>query len=327
MNPRHDRDVGLQGILISLVVTLLVFAGSAFPGEASSFVTHRCRQMTLPDGRRLAYAEYGDPAGTHVVLYHHGMPSCRLEAERLLCALSQHPGVRLIALDRPGIGRSDPDCCGDFHSWARDVKFFTTALGIQKFSLIGVSGGTPYALATARMLPESVIAVALACPIAPIEGAGRGGSEGAQNVLFAERHPFLARLAVNAQRRALQRRPERRTLSMLTMPPADRAVLSSAADRRAHAEIIVEAMCQGTHSIIRAGQLLAQPWSCWLPEVRCKVTILHGCEDRITSPRMAAYLASVLPNSEVRFYPGQGHPSLVVNCSADILRAALAGKE
>jgi pimeloyl-ACP methyl ester carboxylesterase len=62
--------------------------------------------LTLPDGRRLAYAEYGDPNG-HPVFYFHGTPSSRLEPLILGDEAIAQSGLRVIAPDRPGVGQSD----------------------------------------------------------------------------------------------------------------------------------------------------------------------------------------------------------------------------
>ena len=80
--------------------------------------------ITLPDGRRLGCAEYGDPDAMPV-LYCHGFPSCRLEPSMLPVS-----GIRLIALDRPGYGLSDPLPGRTLLDWPRDVAAAADALGL-----------------------------------------------------------------------------------------------------------------------------------------------------------------------------------------------------
>src|SRR5439155_13530283 len=82
--------------------------------------------VTLPDGRALAYVQRGDPAG-QPVLYFHGIPGSRLDAwgpDDLVARL----GVRLVAVDRPGFGRSDPWPGRRLLDWPADVVHLTDAL-------------------------------------------------------------------------------------------------------------------------------------------------------------------------------------------------------
>src|SRR6476661_2822678 len=122
------------------------------------------RIIRLPDGRALGFAEWGDPAGRPVFLFH-GTPGSRL---------SRHPdesqaraqGVRLITVDRPGYGLSDPLPRRRLLDWPADVAALAAALRLERFALVGVSGGGPHALACAYACPDRVTAVAL------IGGAG-----------------------------------------------------------------------------------------------------------------------------------------------------------
>jgi pimeloyl-ACP methyl ester carboxylesterase len=90
--------------------------------------------MTLPDGRKLAYAEFGKPDG-YPVLYCHGAPSSRLEPLSLGDDVLSQLGLRVICPDRPGIGQSDFQSDRGFSGWPRDVVFLTEALGLDRFSV------------------------------------------------------------------------------------------------------------------------------------------------------------------------------------------------
>src|SRR5688500_2027682 len=93
--------------------------------------THRSRVDALPvvratrfvetlDGRKLAYVEFGDPSSP-LVIHNHGGPSSRLEG-RLLANGATSNGLRLVSVDRPGIGRSTPQKHRSFESWANDRR-------------------------------------------------------------------------------------------------------------------------------------------------------------------------------------------------------------
>jgi hypothetical protein len=104
-------------------------------------------QIQLDDGRRLGYAEYGDPKGKPM-LYCHGLPASRLEAAFCDTAAKQL-GIRIVAVDRPGYGLSDFQAQRLMSGWPDDVLQLTGILGIERFAVMGVSGGGPYALACA----------------------------------------------------------------------------------------------------------------------------------------------------------------------------------
>jgi pimeloyl-ACP methyl ester carboxylesterase len=123
--------------------------------------------VTLPDGRRLAYDDVGDSTGAPVV-YLHGCPDCRL---------TRHPddgvaaraGARLIAVDRPGYGESDPDLTGDDNALAADVIALADALGLDRFAVLGWSSGGPGALALAARHPDRVAVSGVAAGQVPVE--------------------------------------------------------------------------------------------------------------------------------------------------------------
>ena len=127
------------------------------------------RTIRLPDGRTLGYAETGDPQGTPV-LHFHGSPSCRLDATAPeFDAIAERLGVRVLALDRPGVGLSDPKPNRTILDWPADVLGFAEAVGLSRFSALGVSGGAPYAAACALRIPHRLRSVGIACGVAPMD--------------------------------------------------------------------------------------------------------------------------------------------------------------
>lgn len=127
------------------------------------------RQVTLRDGRELAYAEYGDPQGVPVFFFH-GLPSCRLmhpDAE-----MSRTLGVRLLTMDRPGFGRSDPKPGRTLLDWADDVSDAAGSLGLQQFAVVGPSGGGPFVAACACKLAPRVTSAAIVGGSGPVDAPG-----------------------------------------------------------------------------------------------------------------------------------------------------------
>lgn len=110
------------------------------------------RFWQISSSRRLAWNEFGDPNGSPV-MYFHGWPSSRLQA-RLAHHLANERGLRIVAMDRPGMGRSTFEPGRKLASWPELIERFADSLGIGKFGQLGVSGGGPYVLACAAGIPE-----------------------------------------------------------------------------------------------------------------------------------------------------------------------------
>ncbi|KAJ9653330.1 hypothetical protein H2198_007472 [Neophaeococcomyces mojaviensis] len=118
--------------------------------------------LILPDVRKLGYAEYGAPTG-EPILFQHGFPGSRVEGAGLHDVASK-VGARIIAIDRPGYGWSSPHKNGSLLSRAQDVEALAKHLRLEKYGVLGISGGGPYALACARSLPaDKLRAVSIVC--------------------------------------------------------------------------------------------------------------------------------------------------------------------
>ena len=123
--------------------------------------------VTLQDGRQLGYAEYGNPEGKPI-FYFHGTPGSRLEAGHLQnIAILNH--YRLIGIDRPGMGLSSFHLKHTILSWPDDVEMFADCLGINKFSIVGHSGGAPFVAACAYKIPHRLYGAAIVSGPAPFE--------------------------------------------------------------------------------------------------------------------------------------------------------------
>lgn len=121
--------------------------------------------VTLRDGRRLGYGEYGVRGGRPVLLFH-GMPGGRayeLDPVRLVAR-----GVWLFTLERPGVGLSNPDPRASLLDWARDIVTFADEFGLERFAILAFSAGATLGLACAFVAPERVAALGLACGFVPL---------------------------------------------------------------------------------------------------------------------------------------------------------------
>ncbi len=123
----------------------------------------------LRQGRAIGFAEYGVPLGTPV-LWFHGTPGGRHQIPPAVRIAAGQRGVRLIALERPGVGTSTRHVYPSVLGWADDVEEVANQLGLPRFALIGLSGGGPYVLACANRLRERVVAGAVLGGVAPARG-------------------------------------------------------------------------------------------------------------------------------------------------------------
>jgi pimeloyl-ACP methyl ester carboxylesterase len=319
MHNRREFLLGTFGLAAAGARNNPLLAGEIAP---ATFVANDLGFVRLPDGRCLAFADFGDPAATRVILYHHGLPSCRLEIEVYRAALMARPGVRMVAIDRPGIGRSSPNPYSSIESWPADLAAFAGALGLSRFSVAATSAGTPYCLAAARAMPERVAAVSLACPMAPLEAVGPKSGGGPWGVQATANHPTAAAMLLARQDRLHRRNPYRHPLTDLLLPPADRAVLNDQRVCLQYQRIKVEAYTQGARSVTASITEIARPWAWWLPQVSTRVAILQGCNDTIAPPALANYLFQTLPNAELTYVRGEGHISLPVHYAGMIIDAA-----
>ncbi len=127
--------------------------------------------LLMSDGRELGYGEFGHQ-GHKPLLYIHGTPSARLNPsalliEKILIENTELP-FRVFAVERPGYGLSDPADNWTMQQWIKDIHEFTDHLGIQCFSLVGISGGGPYALACAHAFGSRVQKTAILAGMGPV---------------------------------------------------------------------------------------------------------------------------------------------------------------
>lgn len=261
--------------------------------------------LVLPDGRHLAYAEYGDPAG-RPLLYHHGMPGSRLELAGL-ARRTFEGGVHCIAPDRPGYGRSDPQENRTLTQWADDVARLVDQLGWRRFSVAGFSGGGPFALAAAHAMGKRIDRVVLLASLAPFrfpEGPA-AMADAVRDLYFAARDdaPALTEQLHSAI-------PDGEALYQTMthdLPAADRDIFNDAAAAEQYRENLSEAMRGGLTEVVREMGLIASDWSFKPVEIIVPVRLWHGRDDRKAPFAMARQLAEHLPDAKLIPLVDQGH--------------------
>ena len=279
------------------------------------------KTLSLREGRRLGFAEYGAPGGAPG-FYFHGHPGSRLEAE-LADEVAAEAGIRIIALDRPGYGLSSFQPRRTILDWPQDVKEVANILGLERFSVLGSSGGGPYALACAHQLPERVTRAGVISGVGPYNARGATRGMRWQNRVgfqVGARFPPLARLIMWSMERQVRRSPER-TLDAIAraMSPTDAEIAVRPNLRRTLAAVIAEAFRQGSRGAALDVVLLGRPWGFRLEEISPRVYLWQGEADVLVPVSMGRHQAAAIPNCQATFYPGEGH-LLFVDHMAEIVQ-------
>lgn len=280
------------------------------------------RTLRLSDGRTLGYAEYGRADGESL-FYFHGHPGSRIEA-RFAREAAVSAGLRVIAVDRPGYGLSDFQPDRALTDWPGDVAEVADLLGIPRFHVAGASGGGPYALACARLLPDRVIRAAVISGVGPYRVPGITSGMRWQNRIgfrLGSRWPALARTLMRGMHRNITDRPER-TIEALAaaMSPVDAAIVRRPEVRDVLIADITEAFRQGGQGAAWDVVILGRPWGFSPREITTEVHLWQGEADTLVPPAMGRYLAGQLPHCHARMLPGEGH-LLIIDRMPDLIDA------
>jgi pimeloyl-ACP methyl ester carboxylesterase len=275
-------------------------------------------------GAVLAVEEYGDANGVPV-LFCHGWPSSRTMA-RLTDEPARALGIRIISPDRPGISGSTLKLDRKLSDWPDTVERLTDHLGIGEFRILAISGGAPYAYATAVAMPERVRAIAIVAGALPL--AEIANTDGLLPLyrwmlaLYRVRPLLLQRLFHLARPLLSMRSPIRfrpLLLKMLLLRPCDAESLRDAAAFDAVFESQRRAWRGSAEGVIADAQIYAQPWGFAVEDVRVPVRLWHGKQDRAFSVLLAEELASRFSNCKARFVEDAGHYSLPIRHMREIL--------
>lgn len=268
-------------------------------------------RLRLPGGRQLGFRSYGDPTGTPI-LYFHGNPSCRIEAE-LMHWHCEERGIRLIAVDRPGIGLSSYSECHSIVRWPRDISslvgFLEEESGIKSVGIVGNSNGVPFALACAAHMPDRVRAVGLVAP-RTLDAPGVPYGVLDREILFLRRFPNIGAAILSRQIQGLEDGSATalsRQIKKLAV--ADQEFVRCKEDwlRR----IVLEAARCGVEGLVQDISLAPWPWGICLTRIRVPVTIVAGKCDYTSPPETLMFLRRQLRHASINVIPNQGHISIM----------------
>lgn len=266
--------------------------------------------VTLPDGRRLAYAEAG-PAGGRPVLVLHGAIGTPLRPSAALTAAVGDCGIRYVMVSRPGFGASSASRGRTLAGFGADVAALADALRLERFGLLGVSAGGPYALAVAHALAARVSRVVTVSSPSPAfrPWTAPGMSLRARLALWAiATAPAAAARLGDAAAARVRRHPALLLRAMAVGADAgDRGLLEDPVRAAAAVDGFLAATAGGVGGLVDDYRLSARAWGFVLADVGAPVDVWHGAQDTLVPPAHAAQLAAQLPRATLTLDPDHGH--------------------
>ncbi len=270
------------------------------------------QRTKLPDGRFLAYAEYGDNTGFPIFAFH-GTPGSRIWFEED-DPVSLELNIRLITVDRPGFGLSIPQPKRKILDFANDLEALADHLNIDRFSVVGISGGGVYAAACAYHLPKKIYKAGLISTINEFKNGWPPKKMCFPNrisFIAARNFPFLLKWMFRNQKKILEKYPEayKRSIrkNVAHLCKADQAVMSGAEVADIMYLHMKEAFRLNAAEAVNECALLSSKWDFDPSAISAEVEIWHGMEDTLAPFESIKGLVQKIPRSN--FYPieGKGH--------------------
>jgi pimeloyl-ACP methyl ester carboxylesterase len=261
--------------------------------------------------RRLGFAEFGPPDGRAIV-WLHGTPGARRQIPEEARTLAHELGLRIIGIDRPGIGSSTPHLYPNVLCFAADLETVLDGLGVGDLAVIGLSGGGPYALAAAHAMPDRVVAAAVLGGVAPTKGpdAISGGlvDLGVRLApLVALTHVPTGIFLTGAVRLARPIASPGLDLYARLSPAGDRALLR----RPEFKAMFLDDLLNGSRKQLSAPLadvlLFTKDWGFRVGDVTVPVRWWHGDADHIIPFAHGEHMVALLPDAELHVLAGESH--------------------
>lgn len=281
--------------------------------------------LKLSDGRQLCFAEYGDPNGRPIFLFH-GNPGSRL-SWGLYPGSPFLKGVHLIAPDRPGYGFTD------FHKnaleyWPNDMVELANHLIINKFSVFGPSGGGPFALVCAWKIPDRITSIGLFSSVGPNLPEATKGAIKSLRLLWKISNPlfWLVKLQMKVMASMAKKDPGKLAIKMrdLELSDWDKEIFDRPEIRNVFKITFPEAYQQNGIGSAYDTTIPAK-WPIPLDQIKIKVFVWQAEPDLLVG-NMSKYIAKKLPNSQLMCLPKTGHLWILEHMK-EILEALISENE
>lgn len=272
--------------------------------------------------RRMGFAEYGDPNGRSII-WLHGTPGARRQIPIEARVHAANRGIRLIGVDRPGVGSSTPYRYRAVSEFPDDLLAIADTLGIGRFGIVGLSGGGPYTLAVAHAVPDRVVAAGILGGVAPT--VGPDAIEGGAMALGSMLAPMLRVAGVPLGRMLSSLLSVARPIAepAITIygqlsPNADRELLARPEFRAMFLDDLLSGGSRRMEAPVTDVLAFASDWGFRVGDVTVPVRWWHGDDDNIIPFEHGAHVVSLLPDAKLYHLPGDSHLS-TLNQACDIL--------
>jgi pimeloyl-ACP methyl ester carboxylesterase len=283
--------------------------------------------IQLASGRKLGYAEYGDPNGVPMFFFH-GWPSSRLQGE-FMDALGKQRGFRVVAPDRPGIGLSDFHPGRTLLDWPPVLTELAGHLGWENYHVVGVSGGGPYVLACAHAMPERLLSAGVICGAPPLREVGTKELMWTYKLaLWGQQHaPLLLSPGLAVSGQLMRLRPGSPIMRFYTrsLCERDRLAISDPELFRILMTSGRVGVGSGARKLSADGNIYSSDWGIDLGSLAYPIHYWHGGRDKNIPAAMVERFVERMPNAKFTMLAEDGHYSLPMLCIGDVV-GELTGK-
>lgn len=280
--------------------------------------TKKIQYLVLSDGRQLSYCIYGNLEGIPV-FYFHGFPGCHLELElNKLNQVALDLNIQLIAVNRPGYYNSDFIAKRTLLDWPDDITELANSLKFGRYSVLGLSGGGPYAIACALKNSDRIEKVGIVSGMSPFYSPT--AKEGTA-MLIPKLPVFLQNMILKGMRKMLVENPDKFISNMKkNLPEADLELIENPEYRETLLNTLKEALRLGHKGATQDAKIYKMAWGFDLATIQNKIYLWHGEEDMNVKIEAAQSVANQLPDCSSMYYSGEGHLSLIYNNALEILK-------
>ncbi len=276
----------------------------------------RTRTLKLGDGRTVGIAEFG-PKDGFPILWFHGTPGARRQVPAAAAEYAHERGVRIVGVERPGIGRSSPHHYGRIIDFAADAEQVMDLLGIDQAGLIGLSGGGPYVLAVCSALPDRIVAAAVLGGVGPSAGPEKVSGGGVipvlrklKPILGLVREPVAWAMSAGLKLAAPVAGPIF-NIYMAIGPRSDREFLARPEMREMFLDDLLSAGRESFRAVAYDAVLFSRWWGFDIAGISAPVYLWHGDTDLVIPLVHGERMAALIPNSRLSVVPGQGHLAML----------------
>ncbi len=280
------------------------------------------------DQHELNYTIWGNlNSSSKVILFFHGFPGSHLQAGGLKKYTDKH-NFALVAVDRPGYGKSTYTKPGDFKSHSDGIIELLNSLGIKKFSVIGVSGGAPMAHLISARYPDRIEKLCIVCGLVPYASSSkRLFSTNQKRAMVIRKYTPSVIFKRFADAALMHFGPEKKMQHFLSfLNEADKKTLGAPENRLVILQSMLEARRQKSKGVVWDSALYAQNWINFCEMENFKkfpIDYYHGQEDRLLNYQMSTYMNKLIPHSKISLFETEGHYSLAFDRAEEILCKAL----